>query len=70
MTKVLANKVEIFQVLRNNATSTVTLKRQNWVQITKHFIWKTAKYGLDPDLDPEPDPKLFQTRIQNGIRNK
>jgi len=68
MTKVLANKVEIFQVLRNNATSAVTLKRQNWVQ--NIFIWKTAKYGLDPDLDPEPDPKLFQTRIQNGIRNK
>jgi hypothetical protein len=55
-------------MLRNNATSTVTLKRQNFEQYI--FIWKTAKYGLDPNLDPEPDPKLFKTRIQNCIRNK
>ncbi len=39
----------------------LTLKRQDFVQ---YFFWKTAKYCLDP----EPEPKLFQSRNLN--RNK
>jgi hypothetical protein len=34
--------------------------------------FKTDKYGLDPvpDLDPEPELKLFQNRNWNQKRNK
>jgi hypothetical protein len=46
----------------------LTLKKQDFVQ---HFLFEKLCYnGLDPDLDPEPDPKLYHSRIRNRIRDK
>ncbi len=49
--------------LRNNAAS----KGEDILPVPTFSLKNSAKYSVDPvpDLDPEPEPKLFQSRNQN-----